>query len=194
MKLRRLRPSSDDGNVVVGVALRWALQKLLSRQREPRNSGRSGPARFLLLSRLAEEGVSTLEERVSFLEGRLVEQSNTLSDIRQAIASLDGHVDSRLTGLDRKIDQRFDVLDHKLDQRFDLLDRKLDHKIEALDGRMNQRFEAQDGKMNQRFEAQDAKMDRRFDLLDAKMTRQFTWLVGLLVGALAAGFVAVLTR
>jgi hypothetical protein len=48
--------------------------------------------------------------------------------------------------------------------------------------------------MNQRFEAQDAKMDRRFDLLDAKMTRQFTWLVGLLVGALAAGFVAVLTR
>lgn len=55
-----------------------------------------------------------VEERVAFLEGRVVEQSNTLGGIREAMASLENRLDQRF----ERVDQRFDALDAKLSRQF----------------------------------------------------------------------------
>ena len=60
----------------------------------------------------------------------------------------------------------------------------------ALEQRMDRRFE----QMDQRFLALESKFDGRIDALDAKMSRQFTWLVGIVVTAMASMLVAVVTR
>ena len=69
--------------------------------------------------------MATIEERVSFLEGRVMEQSNifagiykTLESLDRRMTSLEQRMDSRLTALDQKIDLRVAALEHKLDQRF----------------------------------------------------------------------------
>jgi uncharacterized coiled-coil protein SlyX len=58
--------------------------------------------------------VIDVEERVAFLEGRVVEQSNTLGGIREAMASLENRLDQRF----EHVDQRFDALDAKLSRQF----------------------------------------------------------------------------
>ena len=54
--------------------------------------------------------MAVLEERVSFLEGRIVEQSNVLAGIREAVTSLDRrvlHLDVKLDALDSKMSTQF---------------------------------------------------------------------------------------
>lgn len=116
----------------------------------------------------------TIEERVAFLEGRVVEQSNVLDAVRTDIALLGERMDRRFEAVDRRfaeIDQRFIGIDQRflaLDQRFDRVDR--------------------------RFDGLEAKVDRRIDALDAKLSRHFMWLAGILVTTLAAVTAAVLAR
>jgi uncharacterized coiled-coil protein SlyX len=82
--------------------------------------------------------VTTVEERVAFLEGRVEEQSQMVTGIREAIVNLEQRMDrrfeaveSRLAGLDQKLDQRVAELDQKLGG----LDQKLDQRIAGLDQR-----------------------------------------------------------
>jgi uncharacterized coiled-coil protein SlyX len=111
--------------------------------------------------------VVTTEERVAFLEGRVVEQSNTLDAVRTDIALLGERMDRRFEAVDLRflgIDRRF----LGIDQRFDRID--------------------------ERFDALEQRVDRKIDALDAKLSRHFMWLAGILVTTLAALTAAVLAR
>jgi uncharacterized coiled-coil protein SlyX len=50
-------------------------------------------------------GVFNLEERVAFVEGRLVEQSALFSDLRAAMASLELRMDRRFEQVEARLDQ-----------------------------------------------------------------------------------------
>ena len=56
----------------------------------------------------------SLEERVSFVEGRMAEQSNVLNNIRESLVSLE----QRVTALDEKVDRKVDALDAKMSSHF----------------------------------------------------------------------------
>ena len=71
--------------------------------------------------------MATLEERVSYLEGKVEEHSRGFGELRQLIGRLDEKVDR----LDDKVDRRIDALDQKVDRfrqelagRIDGLDQK----------------------------------------------------------------------
>ncbi len=76
--------------------------------------------------------MASLDERVSFLEGRVEEHSRGIGDLRELIVRLDAKVDrfrgelaGRIDGLDQKVDRfrgelagRIDGLDHKFSRQF----------------------------------------------------------------------------
>jgi hypothetical protein len=75
--------------------------------------------------------VVNVEERVAFVEGRLVEQSAWFSDLRGAISSLAARVDERCD----RLDQRMDRLVERVDRRFDQVDARflqVDARLERL--------------------------------------------------------------
>jgi uncharacterized coiled-coil protein SlyX len=86
--------------------------------------------------------VAGLEERVAFLEGRVVEHSHMLDGIREAIVHLEQRMDRRFELLEQRfasIDQRFSAIDQRftaVDQRFSAVDRRLDN----LDAKMSRQF------------------------------------------------------
>jgi hypothetical protein len=121
--------------------------------------------------------VTTLEERVAFLEGKVEEHSRGLDGMHEAIVHLEQRMDRRFEAVDLRfeaVDRRFEAVDRRfegLERRLDALDRKLDQGIGAL--------------------------DHRIDALDEKLSRHFTWLVGAhimtlmaIVTALAGAFLA----
>lgn len=112
--------------------------------------------------------MATLEERVAFLEGRVVEHSGALDGVRGAVASLE-----------QRMDRRFEQLEQRMDRRFEDLDRRLD---------------ALDAKIDQHIGALDRKTDQEIGALDRKMSRQFTWLVGIQVTTLVAIVAALLSH
>ena len=109
----------------------------------------------------------TLEERVAYLEGQVSEQAHGLTEIRDAVRSLEHRVDVRFEAVDR---------------RFEAIDRRFD----AVDGR----FES----LQQRIEARFETVDRRIHSLDDKVSRHFVWLVGAQVTTLVAIVGALLAR
>lgn len=66
--------------------------------------------------------------RVARLEGRVEEQAVRISDVRDAVASLD----ARLAGFEARVDQRFAAVD----KRFAAIDARID----ALDGKVSRHF------------------------------------------------------
>lgn len=112
--------------------------------------------------------MATLEERVAFLEGRVVEHSGALDGVRGAIVSLE-----------QRIDRRFELFEQRMDRRFEDVDRRLD----ALDAKIDQRI----GEL-------DRRLDQRIEAVDMKMSRQFTWLVGIQVTTLVAIVATLLAR
>lgn len=111
-----------------------------------------------------------IEERVAFVEGRVVELGRGMTDLRDAIVSLERRMDERFAGVDR--------LFESVDRRFEAIDRR----FEAID----RRFEAVD----RRFEG----IERRLDAIDHRIANQFLWVVGLQVTTIAAVFTAILAR
>ena len=73
-----------------------------------------------------------LEDRVSLLEGRLMEQSNVFVAIRSALTGLD----SRMTSIER----RASAMESRLDGRIDSLERRMDARFEQLEHKLDQRF------------------------------------------------------
>lgn len=107
------------------------------------------------------------EERVAFVEGRVVEHSRMIDGIREAMISLEHRVDRRFQSLEQRMDRRFEAID----RRFDAVDVRflgMDRRLDAI--------------------------DRRIDGLDARISRQFTWIVGLHVTTLTAVVAALLAR
>jgi chromosome segregation ATPase len=137
--------------------------------------------------------VLTIEERVAFVEGRLVEQSALFSDIRTAISSLGGRLDHRCDQLDHRmgrLDQRID----RLDQRMDGLDQRMDGLDQRMDG-LDQRMD----RIEERMDRFADRMDRRFGQVDARLERvagdqsmNFRWLVGIQVTTLVTVVAALL--
>jgi uncharacterized coiled-coil protein SlyX len=79
--------------------------------------------------------VSTLEERVAFIEGQVSEQSHAMVEVREAVRMLEHRVDGRFEAMDRRfeaIDRRFEAVD----RRFDTVDRRID----ALDEKLSRYF------------------------------------------------------
>ena len=108
-----------------------------------------------------------VDEPVRHLERQVVEHSNHISSVREAVASLEARMERRFEQVDRRfeqIDRRFE----QVDQRFLSLETRLDNRFLGLEGRI--------------------------DALDSKLSRHFLWLVGIVVTAMAAMLVTVATR
>jgi len=109
--------------------------------------------------------MSSPEERIAYLEGRVEEHTRGFEELRSSIGRLDDHV----LAVDRKVD----AVREELARRIDALDAKVDRFRDEL---------------SVRIDALDAKVDRfreelsaRIDALDRKTSRQFTWIVGIQV-------------
>ena len=73
--------------------------------------------------------MSTLEERVAFLEGRVEEHARGVDGIRDALVSLEQRMDRRFEGVDR----RFDAFEQKVDARFASLESTLIVRFDSMD-------------------------------------------------------------
>jgi uncharacterized coiled-coil protein SlyX len=65
--------------------------------------------------------VANGEERVAFLEGRVVEHSRMIDGIRDAMVGLEHRMDRRFEALERRfdaIDRRIDGLDVRISRQF----------------------------------------------------------------------------
>jgi len=79
--------------------------------------------------------VSTIEERVAYIEGQVSEQSHAMVEVREAVRMLEHRVDGRFEAMDRRfeaIERRFE----SVDRRFDTVDRRID----ALDEKLSRYF------------------------------------------------------
>lgn len=108
--------------------------------------------------------MGTLPERVAYLEGQMVEQSQTLAAIRADIRSLGQRLDHRM----ERLDQRMGHLERRLGQRMDRLDERID--------------------------GQGQRTEQVYDSLNDKMSRQFLWLVGIQVTTFVVIISAILAR
>ena len=73
--------------------------------------------------------MSTLEERVAFLEGRVEEHARGAEGMRDALVHLEGRMDRRFEA----VDARFAALEDKMDRRFEAVDQRFDALAESLD-------------------------------------------------------------
>ena len=74
--------------------------------------------------------MAALDERVSYLEGRVEEHARHIDGIRDAIVSLDDRLDRRLESLERRVETRC----ASLEQRCDGLDAKMSRQFVWLVG------------------------------------------------------------
>lgn len=123
----------------------------------------------------------TIEERVAFLEGRVVEHAHRIDGIREAIVSLEQRMDRRF----ELLEQRLSAFEQRVDERFALIDQRF-AQIDQRFAQIDQRFLG----IDQRFLG----LDQRVDGLDARMSRQFMWTVGLHVTTLVAIVAALVAR
>ena len=76
--------------------------------------------------------MNSVEKRVASLEGRSLEQSMRIDDVRDALASLETRMDRRF----EQLEQRFGQLEHRLDQRFAAVDLRfvgMDKRLDSID-------------------------------------------------------------
>ena len=81
----------------------------------------------------------TADQRVSVLEGRVMEQSNMLEALRADIALLGARMDQRFEAVDERfgtIERRFEAID----RRFDALIGDVDRRFDRLDAKMSRHF------------------------------------------------------
>ena len=100
--------------------------------------------------------MSTVEERLAYLEGRVGEHSRGMAGLGDAVVQFT----HRMDGLDLKIDR----FREELVGRIDAVEQKLAGRIDAV----------------------EQTLTGRIDGLDQKLSRQFLWLVGVQVTVLLA--------
>ena len=101
--------------------------------------------------------VKTVEERLTTVEHKVVENANRIDGLREAIVELGNRMDRRFEAMEQRFDRRFEAID----RRFDAVDR---------------RFET----VEQRFDT----MDRRFLWLTGTLVATILTLVSILSAAL----------
>ena len=74
--------------------------------------------------------MNNVEERVTYLEGRVKEQAHMVNGIREAMASLEARIDRRLEQFEQRMDQRFGLIE----QRFIGIDARLGRMTSLLVG------------------------------------------------------------
>jgi uncharacterized coiled-coil protein SlyX len=102
--------------------------------------------------------VTTIEERVAHLEGRLAEQSEMFVDLRTGLSNLAGRVDQ----LEQSMNRRFD----QVDARFAPMDARF-AQMEARFVQIDARFVQSDARNDARF----VQIDRRFLQIDDRFTQ-----------------------
>jgi prefoldin subunit 5 len=87
-----------------------------------------------------EAKMPSLEERVSYLEGKSEDHGRGIQELRDMVSHLDQKMDRRFDAVDRgfeSVDQKFTTLDQKftaLDQKIDRVHQTLDTKISWVVG------------------------------------------------------------
>ncbi len=112
--------------------------------------------------------LTTLEERVAYLEGKLEEHSGAWEDLKDMII----HLENRINALDQKIDRRVDSLYN----RINALDQKIDRRVDSLDNRID----SLDNRINA-FDSRINALDNRIGGLDQKISKYFIWMIGIQV-------------
>ena len=74
--------------------------------------------------------MNNVEERVTYLEGRVKEQGHMVNGIREAMASLEARIDRRLEQFEQRVDQRFILVE----QHFIGIDARLGRMTSLLVG------------------------------------------------------------
>lgn len=108
--------------------------------------------------------VKTVEQRLTAVEHKVVENANRIDGLHEAIAELGNRMDRRLEAMEQRFDRRFEAMEQRFDRRFDAVDR---------------RFET----IEQRFDT----MDRRFLWLTGTLVATMLTLVSILSAALLGG-------
>ena len=112
----------------------------------------------------------SLEERVAYLKGRVSDQAQARSKLREMMLQLCRRVDH--------LDQKVDRLRDELSARITGLEESVNARITGLGQSVNARFQS----VNDRLDATNT----RIDALDDKVSRQFVWLVGIQITVLVA--------
>ena len=74
--------------------------------------------------------MDSVEDRVASLEGRVLEQSMRIDDVREALVSLETRMDRRFEQLEQRLDQRLASVDARflgIDDRLDRITGQLSH-------------------------------------------------------------------
>ena len=74
--------------------------------------------------------MNNVEERLSYLEGRIEEQGHMVNGIRDAMASLEARIDRRLEQFEQRMEQRFSLVE----QHFIGIDSRLGRMTNLLVG------------------------------------------------------------
>lgn len=80
--------------------------------------------------------MSTLEERVAYLEGQVSEHSHALPEIRDALRHLEQRIETRMDVSEQRTEARYDALRQGTELRHDALGRRID----ALEDKMSRHF------------------------------------------------------
>ena len=97
-------------------------------------------------------------------------------------------IEARFAAQDRLIDERFAAQERLIDERFAAQERLIDERLAAQERVIDARFDGVDKQfdgVNKRMDDYQRNTDRRFNIL--------TWVIGLLVAAMATGFGVLLT-
>jgi predicted nucleic acid-binding Zn-ribbon protein len=79
--------------------------------------------------------LTSVEERVAYLEGKVEEHSKSWQDLKDVIIHIDGrmiHLEQRITELDARINQRITEFDSRINQRITELDARINQRIDKL--------------------------------------------------------------
>ena len=71
--------------------------------------------------------VKTVEDRLTAVEHKVVENANRIDGLREAIVELGNRMDRRFEAMEQRFDRRFEAIDRRfeaMEQRFDTFDRR----------------------------------------------------------------------
>ncbi|MCS7312420.1 MAG: hypothetical protein NZ742_05855 [Acidobacteria bacterium] len=116
---------------------------------------------------------ATLQERGTYLEGRLEEPSRLGAELREMVF----HLDQKVDRLRKELFAQLQALDPRLLAETRAVDQNVDRFREELTAQMQG--------LDQRLSARVQSLEQKVQDLDQRMTRYFIWLMGLQFATLA---------
>ena len=145
------------------------------------------PEAALRASEMIEQDLSDLARqsevnlRFDQMDERFIAQGRA---IEARFAAQDRLIDERFAAQERLIDERFAAQERLIDERLAAQERVIDARFDGVDKQFDGVNKQFDG-VNKRMDDYQRNTDRRFNIL--------TWVIGLLVAAMATGFGVLLT-